>query len=249
MSGLEIKGLSAEAGGKTVVDNLDLDVPMGSTMVLMGQNGSGKSTLANALCGRPGYEITAGSARLGGLDLLALDASARARAGLFVAAQYPVEIPGLSNGQFMRAMANIRAQALGREPWAAGAFLREAKACCGRLGIPEDFLSRALGSGMSGGEKKRNELLQLRFFEPKVAILDEIDSGLDVDAWGKAVEFVRAEQLRSGFALLAVSHYAKMAEAFEGARVGLLSNGRVSKIGPASLARQVEEEGFERAGA
>lgn len=247
MNGLLVEKLSVEAGGKEVLVGLSLSVEPGETVVLMGRNGSGKSSLANALIARPGYAVSKGRAELDGGDLLSMGATERARAGLFVASQYPTEIPGLSNGQFLRAMSNIRAAAMGRAAGGAISFLKEAKAACNELGVPEDFLQRSLGSGMSGGEKKRNELLQLRFFEPKIAILDEIDSGLDVDAWAQAIAFVKAEQRRVGFGLLIISHYAKMAEVFENSRVCLLADGVIAKMGDARLARSVENHGFEKA--
>lgn len=247
MSSLKLEGISVSVGARQVIEDLSLQIEPGEVHVIMGRNGSGKSSLASALSAKPGYEVSAGSAHLGDVDLLALDATGRAKAGLFVASQYPLEIQGLSNGQFLRAMANNMAKSSGREPWTAGAFLAEAKACCARLGIPADFLQRSLNAGMSGGERKRNELLQLRFFQPKIAILDEIDSGLDVDAWGQAVEFVRVEQERSGFGLLLISHYAKMAERFEGAKVHVLSGGRLARSGGVEIARQLEERGFEEA--
>lgn len=247
MNEFVLSHLAVKAGSKRVIEDATLHVVSGEVHVIMGRNGSGKSSLVNALIDRPGYEVASGKASLGGIDLLGLDATARARLGLFVASQYPMEIPGLSNGQFLRAMANIRAEDLGREPWSAGLFLREAKKACHDLGIPEDFLQRSLNSGMSGGEKKRNELLQLRFFDPSFAILDEIDSGLDVDAWTKATEFVKNEQARVGFGLIIISHYAKMAESFPGARVHLLAEGKMVKSGDAGLARAIEDKGFEEA--
>lgn len=245
MSELKLSGIAVSIGERSVIEDLSLAIAPGEVHVIMGRNGSGKSSLTSALSAKPGYEVTAGSAMLGDVDLLALDATGRAKAGLFVASQYPLEIQGLSNGQFLRAMANNMAKVEGRDPWSAGAFLAEAKACCARLGIPPDFLQRSLNAGMSGGERKRNELLQLRFFQPKIAILDEIDSGLDVDAWSQAVDFVKQEQERSGFGLLLISHYAKMAERFEGAQVHILSGGRISKSGGVEIARQLEERGFE----
>lgn len=247
MSALRIDQASVMAGDRLAVEGLSLTVEAGETHVIMGRNGSGKSSLANALMDKPGYVFSKGSVLLDGLDALSMDATGRARAGLFVASQYPVEIQGLSNGHFLRAMANNLAQEQGRDPWSAGAFLTEAKKCCARLGIAEDFLQRGLNFGMSGGERKRNELLQLRFFEPKVAVLDEIDSGLDVDAWGKAVEFIGQEQKLRGFGLVIISHYAKIARKFSEATVHVLANGRIEKTGDGDLARLIEERGFEEA--
>lgn len=247
MSELILRGLEVSAGGKPVIAGLNLAVSSGEVHVIMGRNGSGKSTLVNGLSGKPGYAIEGGEATLDGVDLIAADATERAQMGLFVASQYPMEIPGLSNGHFLRAMANARSERAGTPFWSAGAFLKEAKLACARLGIPEDFLQRSLNAGMSGGEKKRNELLQLRFFEPKFAVLDEIDSGLDVDAWAKAMDFVRQEQERSGFGLVVITHYAKLAEKFPGARVHVLAQGLLAMSGDASLARSVEDKGFEEA--
>lgn len=244
MSDLVLTGLDISAGGKRVISGLSLRVGSGEVHVIMGRNGSGKSSLANALSGKPGYVIEAGTAAIDGADLVAADATERAQMGLFVASQYPMEVPGLSNGHFLRAMANARAARGGFPPWSAGAFLKEAKLSCARLGISEDFLQRSLNSGMSGGERKRNELLQLRFFAPKFAILDEIDSGLDVDAWAKSMDFVREEQERSGFGLVVITHYAKIAQKFAGARVHVLAQGLLAMSGDADLARSVEERGF-----
>lgn len=247
MSNLILTGLDVSAGSKMVISGLNLQVASGEVHVIMGRNGSGKSSLANALSGKPGYAIEAGTATLDGDDLVVADATQRAQMGLFVASQYPMEIPGLSNGHFLRAMANARADHRGLDSWSAGAFLKEAKLACSRLGIAEDFLQRSLNSGMSGGEKKRNELLQLRFFSPKFAILDEIDSGLDVDAWAKSMDFVMEEQRREGFGLIVITHYAKIAEKFPGARVHVLAQGLLAMSGDASLARAVEDKGFEEA--
>jgi Fe-S cluster assembly ATP-binding protein len=247
MSELILNGLVVLAGGKRVIDGLNLKVSSGEVHVIMGRNGSGKSSLANALSAKPGYVIDAGSATLDGFDLLSADATQRAQMGLFVASQYPTEIPGLSNGHFLRAMSNARADASGVDQLGAGLFLKEAKQACVRLGIPEDFLQRSLNSGMSGGERKRNELLQLRFFHPKFAILDEIDSGLDVDAWAKSMEFVKQEQERSGFGLIIITHYAKIAERFTGAKVHVLADGLLAMSGDATLARSVEDNGFQEA--
>lgn len=182
MAFLEIRNLRASAGGKEILKGLSLRVGEGETHAIMGPNGAGKSTLAAALQGRSGVEITGGEVEFLGRDLLALDPRERALAGLFLGYQHPVEVPGLSNAYFLKAALNAKRESEGREPADAFEFLKLAKRACARVGLPESFLQRPLNAGLSGGEKKRNETLQMALLEPRLALLDEIDSGLDVDA-------------------------------------------------------------------
>ena len=180
---LEIKGLAATlADGKEILKGIDLQVPMGEVHAIMGPNGSGKSTLSYVLSGRDGYEVTAGSATFNGVDLLEMEPEQRAAAGLFLAFQYPVELPGVGNANFLRTAFNAQARARGEKEMDAIQFLRVAREAMKRLAMPDDMLKRNVNVGFSGGEKKRNEVLQMAVLKPKLAILDETDSGLDIDA-------------------------------------------------------------------
>lgn len=242
-----IEDLSATAGGKEVLKAVNLTVKPGEVHLIMGPNGSGKSTLASALSGRPGVEVTAGKVWLDGNNLLELSVEQRALSGQFIAEQYPVEVPGLGNAYFLRAMANARRQAMGEPAWDAFSFLKEAKRLFEQLNLPESFLQRGLNAGMSGGEKKRNELAQLHFFDPALAFLDEIDSGLDVDAVKRVGAFLKDFMRRPGKGLVIVTHYAAWLDVFPEAKVHLFGAGTVQASGGAGLARSIQAEGFEKA--
>jgi Fe-S cluster assembly ATP-binding protein len=179
---LSIKNLHASVEEKNIIKGLNLEVKPGEVHAIMGPNGAGKSTLGYVLSGRDGYEVSEGEATLNGKDLLELEVEERAREGLFLAFQYPVEIPGVSNMEFMKESVNAMREQRGEEPLTAAEFLKKAKEACKQVQLPLDFLKRGVNEGFSGGEKKRNEIMQMILLEPKLCILDESDSGLDVDA-------------------------------------------------------------------
>lgn len=243
MAFLEIRNLRATAGGKEILKGLSLSVEAGQTHAIMGPNGAGKSTLAAALQGRSGVLITGGEVEFLGRDLLALDARERALAGLFLGYQHPVEVPGLSNVYFLKAALNAKRKHEGKDEADAFEFLKLAKKACARVGLPESFLQRALNAGLSGGEKKRNETLQLALLEPKLALLDEIDSGLDVDAL-KAVGAALLALRRPDASQLIITHYNRLLEIVRPDAVHLLVDGRVEESGGPELALMIEGRGY-----
>jgi Fe-S cluster assembly ATP-binding protein len=241
---LEIKDLHVEVDGKAILQGVSLTVPAGEVHAVMGPNGSGKSTLAYALAGKPGYEITQGSVLFEGEDLSALSPDARAAKGIFLAFQYPLEIPGVPTLTFLKTALNTQRRARGESELDAAQVLRLVRAKAKDLGITEDMLKRALNVGFSGGEKKRNEVLQMALLEPKLAILDETDSGLDIDAMKRVAEGINA--LRSpSRAFLVITHYERLLEEVVPDRVHVLAKGRIVRSGDASLARELEAHGYE----
>src|SRR5216684_7571610 len=192
MALLEVKNLQVEVGGKKILNGLDLTVNMGEVHAIMGPNGSGKSTLSYVLAGKPGYQVTGGSARFEGEDLLALAPDERAAKGVFLAFQYPLEIPGVTTMTFLRTALNAQRKARGESEFSTPDFLKKVSAVAASLNIPQDMLRRGVNVGFSGGEKKRNEILQMALFEPSLCILDEMDSGLDIDALRVAADGVNA---------------------------------------------------------
>jgi Fe-S cluster assembly ATP-binding protein len=242
---LEIRNLHArlEEGGKPILKGLDLSVGAGQVHAIMGPNGSGKSTLSYVLAGRDGYEVTEGSAHLGDVDLLALDPEERAAAGLFLAFQYPVEIPGVGNMTFLRAALNAQRKARGRDEVSSRDFLRLVREKAATLKIDAEMLNRPVNVGFSGGEKKRNEILQMAVLEPAMCILDETDSGLDVDAMRLVSEGVNA--LRSaGRAFLVITHYQRLLDHIVPDVVHIMAEGRIIRTGGADLALEVERNGY-----
>jgi Fe-S cluster assembly ATP-binding protein len=241
---LEIKGLTATlADGKEILKGIDLQVPMGEVHAIMGPNGSGKSTLSYVLAGRDGYEVTAGSATFNGVDLLEMEPEQRAAAGLFLAFQYPVELPGVGNANFLRTAFNAQARARGEKEMDAIQFLRVAREAMKRLAMPDDMLKRNVNVGFSGGEKKRNEVLQMAVLKPKLAILDETDSGLDIDALKIVADGVNA--LRGpGFSALVITHYQRLLDYIVPDRVHVLSAGRIVRSGGPELAKELEANGY-----
>jgi Fe-S cluster assembly ATP-binding protein len=240
---LDIKQLSAVIDGKTILNGVDLAVPTGEIHAIMGPNGSGKSTLSYVLAGRDGYEVTNGSAEFDGQDLLAMEPEARAAAGLFLAFQYPVELPGVGNANFLRTAYNAQARARGEAELDAVQFLRTAREAMKRLAMPDDMLKRNVNVGFSGGEKKRNEVLQMAVLKPKLAILDETDSGLDIDALKIVADGVNA--LRGpGFSALVITHYQRLLEYIVPDRVHVLSAGRIIRSGGPELALELEAHGY-----
>ncbi len=241
---LEIKQLAASLeDGKVILNGIDLQVPTGEVHAIMGPNGSGKSTLSYVLAGREGYEVTAGSATFDGADLLAMEPEQRAAAGLFLAFQYPVELPGVGNANFLRTAYNAQARASGKPELDAIQFLREARAAMKRLAMPDDMLKRNVNVGFSGGEKKRNEVLQMAVLRPKLAILDETDSGLDIDALKIVADGVNA--LRGpAFSALVITHYQRLLDYIVPDRVHVLAAGRIIRSGGPELAKELEERGY-----
>ncbi|MGB3407852.1 MAG: Fe-S cluster assembly ATPase SufC [Jannaschia sp.] len=242
---LTIKNLHVklEEEDKQILKGIDLTVPAGEVHAIMGPNGSGKSTLSYVLSGRDGYEVTEGSATLEGTDLLDMEPEERAAAGLFLAFQYPVEIPGVGNMTFLRTAVNAQRKARGEEELSAGDFLKIVRAKAKDLKIDAEMLKRPVNVGFSGGEKKRNEILQMAMLEPKMCILDETDSGLDVDAMKLVSDGVNA--LRSpdrGF--LVITHYQRLLDHIKPDVVHIMADGRIVKSGGPELALEVEANGY-----
>lgn len=243
---LQVRDLRVDVGDRSILKSVSLDVPAGALLVLMGANGSGKSTLGLTLAGHPRYRVVGGSARFAGQDLLALSPEARARAGLFVSFQAPPEIPGVKNNLFIRTALNTVREARGEAPLDAFDFLGDARAAATRLGLPEAMLGRPVNDGFSGGERKRNELLQLALLRPRLAVLDEVDSGIDVDGVRAVVQLV--QDLRAqGTAFLVVSHYQQLIESLAPDGVLRLDQGCIAETGGVGLASDIGRTGFVRA--
>jgi len=240
---LKIEGLTAEIDGKQILKGIDLEVPTGEIHAIMGPNGSGKSTLSYVLAGREGYEITGGTATFNGLDLLAMEPEERAAAGVFLAFQYPVELPGVGNANFLRTALNAIRRSKGEPEVDAMQFLKLARARMKELSMPEDMLKRGVNVGFSGGEKKRNEVLQMALLQPGLAILDETDSGLDIDALKIAADGVNAMR-GPNFSSLIITHYQRLLNYIVPDRVHVLMNGRIVQSGGPELAKQLEESGY-----
>ncbi|KAA2214437.1 Fe-S cluster assembly ATPase SufC [Teichococcus oryzae] len=240
---LKIEGLRAEIDGKEILKGIDLEVPTGEIHAIMGPNGSGKSTLSYVLSGREGYEITGGSATFDGHDLLGMEPEERAAAGLFLAFQYPVELPGVGNANFMRTALNAQRRAKGEPELDAMQFLKLARARMKELSMPEDMLKRGVNVGFSGGEKKRNEVLQMALLKPAIAILDETDSGLDIDALKIVADGVNAMR-GPDFSALVITHYQRLLDYIVPDRVHVLMDGRIARSGGPELAHQLEAEGY-----
>lgn len=241
---LEIKGLRASAGDKEILRGIDLTVNAGEVHAVMGPNGSGKSTLAQVLAGHPAYEVTAGQVLYEGKDLLDMDPEERAQAGLFLAFQYPVEIPGISNAYFLRAAYNEIRKANGLEEIDSMDFLDLLEEKLRLVEWEPEIMGRAVNSGFSGGEKKRNEILQMAVLDPKLAILDETDSGLDIDAVRIVANGVNALR-RPDRATIVVTHYQRLLNYIVPDQVHVLSAGRIVKSGGKDLALELEAKGYE----
>jgi Fe-S cluster assembly ATP-binding protein len=243
MALLEITNLHAAADGREILKGIDLTLDAGEVHAIMGPNGSGKSTLSYVLAGREGYEITAGEVRYHGQDLLAMAPDARARAGLFLAFQYPVEIPGVSGMTFLKTALNAVRKQRGDGELDAMQFLKLVRAKAKNLEIGDEMLKRALNVGFSGGEKKRNEVLQMAVLEPTLALLDETDSGLDIDALKIVADGVNA--LRSPTrAMLVITHYQRLLDLIVPDRVHVLAHGKIAKSGGKELALELERTGY-----
>jgi Fe-S cluster assembly ATP-binding protein len=240
---LKIENLHARVASREILKGLSLDVKPGEVHAIMGPNGAGKSTLGNVLAGRDGYEITAGSVLFEGRDLLALAPEERAAAGVFLAFQYPVEIPGVNNTYFLRSALNAQRKARGEQELDSMQFLRRVREKLAVLHLDDRLLQRGVNEGFSGGEKKRNEIFQLAVLEPKLAILDETDSGLDIDALKNVAEGVNA--LRSpDRAFLVITHYQRLLDYIRPDVVHVLADGRIVETGGPDLALQLEEHGY-----
>ena len=240
---LEIKNLAAEIDGKQILKGIDLVVPDGEIHAIMGPNGSGKSTLGYVLAGRDGYTVTAGTATFDGVDILAMEPEQRAAAGLFLAFQYPVELPGVNNANFLRTAMNAQRRTRGEPELNGVEFLKLARAETKRLSMPDDTLKRNVNVGFSGGEKKRNEVLQMELLRPRIAVLDETDSGLDIDALKIVADGVNA--LRSpGFSAVVITHYQRLLDHLVPDRVHVLAGGRIIRSGGPELAHELEAKGY-----
>ena len=240
---LEIKDLSAKIGDKEILRGVTLTVPDGEIHAIMGPNGAGKSTLSYVLSGREGYEVSGGTATFNGEDVLSLTPEARAAAGIFLAFQYPVELPGVGNANFIRTALNAVRRARGEAELDAVSFLKLARAAIKSLSMPDDMLKRNVNVGFSGGEKKRNEVLQMALLRPGLAILDETDSGLDIDALKIVADGVNA--LRSpDFSALVITHYQRLLDHIVPDHVHVLAAGRIVRSGGPELARELEAHGY-----
>ena len=240
---LEIKNLQVKVDDRDILKGLDLTVSPGEIHAIMGPNGSGKSTLAHVLAGKPGYEVTSGSVLFDGADLLALAADERAAKGVFLAFQYPLEIPGVATMTFLRTAMNAQRKTRGEPELSTPEFMKRVRAESAKLSIDADMLRRPVNVGFSGGEKKRNEILQMALLEPKLAVLDETDSGLDIDALKLVAEGVN--RLRSpDRAMLVITHYQRLLDHIVPDVVHVLSNGRIVHTGGKELAFELEANGY-----
>jgi Fe-S cluster assembly ATP-binding protein len=240
---LEIKNLQVKVDDRDILKGLDLTVNPGEVHAIMGPNGSGKSTLAHVLAGKPGYEVTGGSVSFDGADLLELAADERAAKGVFLAFQYPLEIPGVATMTFLRTAINSQRKTRGEPELSTPEFMKRVRAESAKLSIDADMLRRPVNVGFSGGEKKRNEILQMALLEPKLAVLDETDSGLDIDALKVVAEGVN--RLRSPErAMLVITHYQRLLDHIVPDVVHVLSNGRIVRTGGKELAFELEANGY-----
>ena len=241
---LKIENLHAEIDGKPILKGLTLEVNAGEVHAIMGPNGAGKSTLGYVLGGRPGYEVTEGSVTFDGVDLLELEPNERAAAGLFLGFQYPVEIPGVSNVQFLRESLNAQRGQRDEKPLSGGEFLKLARAQADGLGLNQDMLKRPVNVGFSGGEKKRNEMVQMGILNPKFAILDETDSGLDIDALRIVGDGINRIMRAPDKAVLLITHYQRLLDYVQPDFVHVLAGGRIVRSGGPELALELEREGY-----
>jgi Fe-S cluster assembly ATP-binding protein len=246
---LEITNLHATVADKPILNGVSLDVPAGEVHAIMGPNGSGKSTLAYVLAGRPGYEVSDGSATFDGRDLLAMEPHERAAAGLFLGFQYPVEIPGISYLQFLRESLNSQRRSRGESELSAGDFIKLAREQAKLLDMDAEMLKRPVNVGFSGGEKKRAEMVQMGILAPRFAILDETDSGLDIDALRIVGDGINRIMRGRDKGVLLITHYERLLEHVRPDRVHVLQAGRITRSGDIDLARELESTGYAEAAA
>jgi Fe-S cluster assembly ATP-binding protein len=246
---LNISNLQASVADKPILKGVSLEVPAGEVHAIMGPNGSGKSTLAYVLSGRPGYEVTGGSATFDGQDLLALEPHERAAAGLFLGFQYPVEIPGVSYLQFLRESLNSQRRSRGEPELSGGEFIKLARAQAALLGMDAEMLKRPVNVGFSGGEKKRAEMVQMGIMQPKFALLDETDSGLDIDALKAVGAGINQIMRAPDKGVLLITHYQRLLDYVRPDRVHVLRAGRIERSGGPELALELEREGYAEAAA
>jgi Fe-S cluster assembly ATP-binding protein len=246
---LEIANLHATVADKPILNGVSLHVPAGEVHAIMGPNGSGKSTLAYVLAGRPGYEVSEGSASFDGQDLLAMEPHERAAAGLFLGFQYPVEIPGISYLQFLRESLNSQRRSRGEPELSAGEFIKLAREQAKLLGMDAEMLKRPVNVGFSGGEKKRAEMVQMGIMQPLFAVLDETDSGLDIDALKSVGAGINRIMRAPDKGVLLITHYQRLLDYVEPDRVHVLQAGRIERSGGPELARELEREGYAEAAA
>jgi len=246
---LTITNLHASVDGRPILNGVSLEVPKGEVHAIMGPNGSGKSTLAYVLAGRPGYEVSEGGVSFDGRDLLALEPHERAAAGLFLGFQYPVEIPGVSSLQFLRESLNGQRRSRGEAELSGGEFIRLAREQAALLGMDAEMLKRPVNVGFSGGEKKRAEMVQMGIMDPKFAILDETDSGLDIDALKAVGEGINRIMRAPDKGVLLITHYQRLLDYVEPHRVHVLQGGRIVRSGGPDLAKELEREGYAEAAA
>jgi len=242
---LRIENLHAEVDGKAILKGLSLEIAAGEVHAIMGPNGAGKSTLSNVLGGKPGYDVTEGAVEFRGQDLLELEPHERASAGLFLGFQYPVEIPGVSNVQFLREALNSQRKARGEEVLSGGEFLKLAKEKAGLLKLDMEMLKRQVNVGFSGGEKKRAEMVQMGILDPAFAVLDETDSGLDIDALRVVGEGINTIMRAQAKGVLLITHYQRLLDVVKPDRVSVLADGRIVQTGGPELALRLENEGYD----
>lgn len=246
---LEVDDLHVTVADRSILTGLDLVVPAGEVHAIMGPNGAGKSTLGYVLAGRPGYEVTGGTVRFRDLDLLAMAPHERAAAGLFLGFQYPVEIPGVSYLQFLRESLNAQRRARGESELGGGDFIKLARSQAALLGMDAEMLKRPVNVGFSGGEKKRAEMVQMGIMDPTFAVLDETDSGLDIDALRAVGSGINRIMRSPDKSVLLITHYQRLLDYVQPDRVHVLRNGRIERSGDAELALELEREGYAEAAA
>jgi Fe-S cluster assembly ATP-binding protein len=244
MADLEIKNLHVSAGDKQILKGVDIHVRSGEIHAMMGPNGSGKSTLANAIMGHPGLEVTEGEILFDGEDITEADPDVRARAGLFMAFQYPVAIPGVTTAKYLRMVMNAHREAHGEQPISLKDFRKTVEAAMELTNVPKEFSSRYINDGFSGGEKKRMEILQLALQQPKLAVLDETDSGLDIDALNTVSHGVNVVAEQSGMGALIITHYQRILHLVKPEFVHIMFEGRIVKEGGPELVEQLEKRGY-----
>lgn len=240
---LKIENLHAEVEGQKILRGLDLAIEAGEVHAIMGPNGSGKSTLGHILAGHPGYTVTCGRVTFNGENLLDMETEERARSGVFLAFQYPVEIPGVSNMEFLKAAVDAVRERRGEQALDAVTFMKRAREVCKAASLPAEFLKRGVNEGFSGGEKKRNELVQMMLLEPRLCLLDETDSGLDIDALQVVAQGVNAMR-GAQRAFVLVTHYQRLLNYIEPDRVHVLAEGRIVRSGDKDLALHLEDHGY-----